>query len=260
VASDYAIVPTVITLDKVDKRDSSLSPSDYCILDIRNPNTIPLGKLVSLPVKGGKEIGSKEYISKSTHFFVRTKCLSSASFLLDFESDGVVPIRPQAFKEQNLSVGDILISKDSNIGETVILNQTLANFMVSAGIRILKIRENPYYVFAILKNRFFTQQLELLTSRGATLKHARTKYLDCKIPFPNQSNSAEIIEYVSLLVRAILRKEAKIAENSNRINDMIKNELIENQSSNAFTYLLPRLNQIEEAKRLDGAKIGRAHV
>ena len=184
---------------------------------------------------------------------IRTKCLSPDSFLLDYESDGIVPIRPQAFKEQNLSTGDILISKDSNIGETAILNQNLTRFMVSGGIRILKIPKYPYYVYAILKHKFFKQQLELLTSRGATLKHAKNKYLDCYIPFPTQSNSGEIIEYVSLLVKSILRKEAKIVENTNTINELIKKELCENQTEKTFSYSLPKNNEINKIKRLDAA-------
>jgi hypothetical protein len=251
--SGYAVIPTIITSNQITNGDHSFSPSDYCKLSIKNNNTAPLGKLVINPIKGGKEVGSKEYIPKSTHFFIRTKCLSADSFLLDYESDGLVPIRPQAFREQHLIAGDILISKDSNIGETAILNQDLPNFMVSGGIRILKVLQDPYYVYAISKHRFFKQQLEILTKRGATLKHAKAKYLDCEIPFPNQSNSQEVIEYVSLLVKAIMRKEAKIVENASRINELIRKELIENQLDRTFSYVQPTQKEIEKTYRLDAS-------
>ena len=249
----YAVIPTTIASDQITNGDHSLSPSDYCKLSIKNKNTVPLRKLVTNPIHGGKEVGSKEYISKSTHFFIRTKCLSADSFLLDYESDGLVPIRPQAFKEQNLKAGDILISKDSNIGETAILNQDHSNFMVSGGIKILKIQQEPYYVYSILKHKFFKQQLELLTKRGATLKHAKAKYLDCEIPFPNQSNSQEVIEYVSLLVKAVMRKEAKIVENASKINELIVKELVENQLDRTFTYVQPTQKEIEKTYRLDAS-------
>lgn len=249
----YAVIPTTITSNQITNGDHSLSPSDYCKLSIKNNNTVPLGKLVTTPIKGGKEVGSKEYIPKSTHFFIRTKCLSADSFLLDYESDGLVPIRPQAFREQHLRVGDILISKDSNIGETAILSQALPNFMVSGGIRILKVLHSPYYVLSILKHRFFKQQLEILTKRGATLKHAKAKYLDCEVPFPNQSNSQEVIEYISLLVRAVMRKEAKIIENTSKINELIRKELTGNQSDRPFSYVQPTQKEIEKAYRLDAS-------
>ena len=48
--------------------------------------------------------------------------------------------------------------------------------------------EYKYYALAFLKSNFFKDQLVLKVPRGATIRHAGKKFLECKIPFPNQSN------------------------------------------------------------------------
>ena len=65
-------------------------------------------------------------------------------------------------------------------------------------------------MFAFLKHKYFLNQLNLLVPQGATIRHAKTLFLNCKIPFPNQRNKDEAINYVELLTQAIINKEKKI--------------------------------------------------
>lgn len=246
----YIVVPTTVDLNDLE-REGSLSPSNYSKLNIKNKNLVPLKKLIKHPLRGGKEIGSKEYIKTSNKFFIRTRAITEDNLLLDYNSEGITPIRPQAFNKSNLKEGDILISKDSNVGEVVILEKDLPNYALSGGIRILEIEKNRHYVFAFLKSSFFKNQLHLLISRGATIKHAKTKFLDCFIPFPNGKSKDSVIEYVSLLMRAMIRKEVKIREMDKKINQVIYDELLTNQKKVKFSYEFPSLDEVISSKRID---------
>ena len=109
-----------------------------------------------------------------------------------------------------MNKGDILIVKDSNIGEVVFLNKNLKNHVISGGlVKLVFDEELKYYIFAMMKSDFFKEQLYLLTPKGSTLKHAKTLWLDLKIPFPNHEDEV-IIKYISLLIEAIIISKEKI--------------------------------------------------
>jgi hypothetical protein len=246
----YVTTPQVITYKEL-LNEKSLAPSDYSKLNIKNKNHEYLRTLLNHPINGGVEIGSREYIKKSTHYFIRTKALTEESYLINYESKGIVPIRPQAFSEANLKKGDILISKDSNIGEVAILDRDLPNYMLSGGIRILEPKEDRYFLFALLKNRFFKEQLNHLISRGSTLKHAKAKFLDCIIPLPNHEKKDELKLLISLLVKAIIQKEMKITENSQKIDSIIEDELDKKKEKEYPEYSYPTFEEISSCKRVD---------
>ncbi len=250
--NNYLVIPQSINSKDISK-EYSFSPSNYIKLDIPNNNTFFLRDLLKLPIMGGKEVGSRQYIKKSNKYFIRTKALLPNLFILDYGSEGIVPVRPQAFINKNLREGDIIISKDSNIGEAAILDKDLSDYMLSGGLRILRLKEekNKYYVFAFIKSQFFKQQLELLISRGATIKHAKSLWLDTKIPFPHQNNKDEVIEFFRLLVRAVVRKEVELRTKYSAIMNSIEEELIKKQKSNKFSYDLPKIYDLERDTRID---------
>ena len=99
----------------------------------------------------GVEVGSLNYIGQSTHYFVRTKALQSHSFLPEITTETALPIIPNSFVKMNLKQGDLLISKDSNIGEVVILDKDYPNFMLSGAIYKLPVVEKKYYLLALVK-------------------------------------------------------------------------------------------------------------
>jgi len=199
----------------------------------------------------GTEVGSINYISKSPKYFIRAKALQKESFLPFLTEETAVPIRPQVFVDYNLKEGDILISKDSNIGEVVILDKDLPNHTISGALYKLPITKNKYYILAFLKHNHFRKQLDLLVPKGSTIRHAKTLFLDCKIPFPNQKNKDEVILYVELLMQAIIDKEKEIRNKHQQILQKIEKELLENQKDNEFEYEKPTFNEIKKVGRLD---------
>ena len=82
----------------------------------------------------GKEVGSINYVNGSNFFFVKTKALQDYSFLPIFNSESTETVSPQSFQNQNLKKGDVILSKDSNIGEVIILDDDYPNYMLSGAL------------------------------------------------------------------------------------------------------------------------------
>ncbi len=250
---NYIKVPTEIRSNEVASRHYSLSASQYKGLRIENRNSVDLRDLLDRPLKStdkGVEVGSQSYISNSPFQFIRTKGLQPDYFLPAFSPESVVPILPSSFKNYELKKGDILISKDSNVGEVIILDKDYPQHMISGGIYRLPLTKQKLYVFGLLKSVFFKIQLLLLVSRGTTIKHAKTLFLDCKIPFPNQKNQEEVIKYIEKLVTAVIKQERFVRDKSATINELIEKEL-SNQKSKKFQYEYPTTNKIGKEIRLD---------
>lgn len=245
---DFIEIPEKITFNQL-KDKLSLSAANYKRVVLENKNVKVLSELVNLPIKGGKEVGSKEYIPKSHKFFIRTKSIQSYSILLDLKKNSFMPIRPQVFINHNLKEGDVLILKDSNVGEVVYLDKDYPNHMLSAGIRKLDIKENKLYVLAFLKSEFYKKQLDFLVGKGATIRHAKEKYLDCYVPFPNGENAQKTMDYVSSLMKLIIDKEASIKEKKNQIQEFIEEELI--QGNIYSENLKPTFENLKANSRID---------
>ena len=249
---EYTQIPLTITYKDI-KEKQSLSPSSYKTLSVTNKTLKRIRDLISDKPQKGQEVGSPSYISKSNSYFIRTKALQASYFLPVLNDiECMVPILPNSFKDLKLKKGDILISKDANIGETAYLEEGLPCCMISGGLVRLKFPEHvKHYVFAFMKSGFFKEQVYLMASRGATIRHAKALWLDAMIPFPNQDNKDEVVSFVSLLTTAVIRKEAEIKRKYNKITGLIDGELRENQRPRKFIYDMPNLGDLRGTSRLD---------
>lgn len=250
----YVITPNKVRLQDIVNHDWSLSSSQYIQLVLPNPNYRLVSDFLSRKLNRsdlGIEVGSLSYIDKSPVFFMRTKALQPYSFIPDFTKESMLPILPQDFVNMHLKRGDVLISKDSNIGEIVILDKDYKDCMLSGAIYKLPIKEDwKYYLLAFIKHPIFREQLDFLVPKGATIRHAKTLFLDCKIPLPNVNGEATI-QYISDLTKAIINKQILIKERHSEIMRLIDDELNNNQKPNTFTYHLPKIKEIEEVGRVD---------
>lgn len=249
----YIKIPNAISFNSIVEKDYTLSSSQYMDLIMPNKNFLFVRDFLNRKLQRtdlGVEVGSLNYIGQSTHYFVRTKALQSHSFLPEITSETALSIMPNSFVKMNLKEGDLLISKDSNIGEAVILDKDYANFMLSGAIYRLPVTEKKYYLLAFIKHSIFREQLDFMVPKGATIRHAKTMFLDCKIPMPNE-NADEVIHFVEVLTQAIINKEKLIKERHENILKAIETELLENQKPNKFSFELPRINELETVGRLD---------
>ncbi len=224
-----------------------LSPSNYSSIVINSKIQKKLSELV-LKIEKGTEVGSNNYVSNSPYKFIRTSSITESKFSIVKDERSILDISSTAFVNYGLHKDDILICKDSNVGEVVLLDKDYSNYMFSSGINRIIIPKYKYYVFAIMKHNKFKKQLMAKIPKGATLMHAKELYLDCIIPFPNENDT---IDYIEKLVRIISNKEKEITNKVNKIEQIISNEIISNQNNNSFQYNYPSINQLIKINRLD---------
>lgn len=245
--------PSGISYTDIVSRDYELSASLYMSLTLPNKNTILVREFLSRPLQRkdlGAEVGSLNYIGQSTHYFLRTKALQEHSFLPDLTKETMLPIMPKSFVQMNLKKGDLIISKDSNIGEIVILDKDYPNMMLSGALYKLPVIYRKYYLLAFIKHPIFRKQLDIMVPKGATIRHAKSLFLDCKIPIPTK-NVDVTIRFIELLTQAIINKETLIKLRHNNILRQIEEEIQNNQKKNSFKFEQPTFTDIVNCGRLD---------
>lgn len=124
--------------------------------------------------------------------------MQAETYLLDINKESVQNITPMSFINSNLKKGDLLISKDSNVGEIAILDRDYSNTMLCGGIYKLPVIDKKYYLLAFIKNNILRQQIDFLVPRGSTIRHGKTKFLECLIPMPNKNSSDILVGIISL--------------------------------------------------------------
>lgn len=238
---------SVVDLKSILNNQFILSPSNYNKTEINSSKSIPLSNLVK-KIDKGIEVGSNSYIDESEYKFIRTAAFSTNYISIYEDNNSILSITPQSYVDMKLKKDDILICKDSNVGEVVLLDKDYPNYMFSSGVNRLILSKDKYYVYAIMKHQKFKEQLLSFIPKGATLKHAKDNYLKCLIPYSNDKN---IVDYVSSIVRIIQNKELKIKEKSYYLEELIANEINNNQNDVKFEYKYPSINSLLNINRLD---------
>lgn len=250
----YIHTPKIISYNDIIECDFNLSSSRHKKFEIANPNYKLVKEFLTRVLSRkdlGVEIGSVNYIGQSSHYFLRTKALQDHSYLPEITPETALPIMPSSFVKMNLKAGDLIISKDGNIGEIVILDKDYPNYMLSGALYNLPVGEHKYYLLAMMKHSIFREQLNFIVPKGATIRHAKTLFLDCKIPMPND-NVNNTIQFVENLTQAIINKQRIIKERHQAILTLIEKELLGNQQKdNGFSYAYPSINCIQENGRMD---------
>jgi type I restriction enzyme S subunit len=255
----YIKISDTINLKEVIENEYSLSSSQYKKLNIKNTNLHSLGSLLHRDLTRddlGVEIGSDNYIDDTNFFFIKTRALQSRSYLLEKSRLSFQSMNPMAFESMDLKKGDILISKDSNVGEIVILDKDYPNCMLSSAIYRLPILVNKYYLISFIKSELFRQQIDFMVPRGSTIRHGKKKFLQCLIPFPNK-DVRKTIEYVELFTKAIINKEIEIQKKYDKIMKMFDMEIKGNQKKKTFKYSLPTRREIMDINRMDSSLYSR---
>jgi hypothetical protein len=254
---NYLRVPHEISFGEILGHGNSWSASMFRRVIIPSAHVKRVGELLrsTKPFEKGIEPGSMYYLPRSTHYFIRTKALQDHSSLLYPKGDSIIPISPKVFEDPHLADGDILMSKDSNVGECAMVDgEKRTNHMFSGGIVRLHPATDRYYFFAFLKHPLFKTQLLAMSPRGATILHAKTLWLDCLIPFPDQPDAQRVIRYVSVLMQAIVEKEKAIRENNKQIDLKIEEELASKQKPGSpYVYAFPAISEVAELGRLDAS-------
>lgn len=215
----------MITSYKKIKNFKNMSSSQLSVFDFKAKKIYKLESLLYREINSrdnGLEVGSINYIKRSHKIFMKAKAVQDYNFLPIINDETSEYIKPSAFYEMELKKGDIIISKDSNIGESCILNKDYNNLMLSNAFYRLPINNNKLYIFSFMKSEYFKKQLDILSPKGATIRHAGKKFLECYIPFPSDE---KIIKYITILTKVIINVEECIIKKDRKIISMLDNEL-----------------------------------
>lgn len=251
--SNYIHTPKTINYKDIVQCNFGLSSSQHKKIEVTNQNYKLVKEFLARDLTRkdlGREVGSENYIEQSKYFFLRTKALQDHSYIPEITPETALPIKPSSFVKMNLKKGNLIISKDGNIGEIVILDRDYPNIMLSGALYKLPINKDKYYLLALMKHAFFREQLDFIVPKGATIRHAKTLFLDCKIPIPND-NTDDVVKFVESLTQAIVNKQRLIKERHQAILSLIEKELLNNQKNNNFSFNLPTIKEIESIGRLD---------
>ena|SRR3989338_7598524 len=93
------------SFSQIQKLGNLFAPSQLEIFDMPNKNVKLVKDFFDRELKTkdkGTEVGSDNYISKSSHFFIRAKALQKESFLPYWTNETKIPISPHSYVEQNL--------------------------------------------------------------------------------------------------------------------------------------------------------------
>lgn len=247
----YIRTPKSIKFNEIKNSKNSLSSSQYkkLMIDINKCKKLKWFLSEDLSNKNkGNEIGSSNYYKESTHYFIRTSCLNEYNFIPEFTSESKIPMNPKMFLGNGLKKGDIILSKDSNIGECAMVNKDYPNYMLSGAMYNLPIKEEySFYILALLKHKCFKEQLDTLVPKGATIRHAKKLFLECYIPKPNENELYEI----STLCEQILKKEVLLRDRFSKTMRLINDELLDNQNDVAYTFSYPKFSELLSTNRLD---------
>lgn len=252
---NYIHVPMTTSLSEIKERNFTLSATQYKTFCIKNTNLALVSDFLDRKLTRtdlGIDVGSGGYVDYSPYIFIKTKALQEESYLINEVKDATKYISPKSFVQQDLKAGDLLISKDSNVGEIIILDKDYQNAMICGGIYRLPVTKNKYYLLAFIKSELFRQQIDFLVPRGSTIRHGKTKFLECKIPIP-KINTAKTMKYVEILMNAIVKKEMQIREKYVGAMEFIEKEIALNQGDFEYTYELPTLKELQLLDRMDSS-------
>ncbi|QPI67373.1 restriction endonuclease subunit S [Exiguobacterium sp. PBE] len=248
------LVPMEIKMNDILSNGFSLSPTNYKKVDVKSKNKIEILNLLDSenPFVRGIEPGSSAYLKdlKSKVKFVRNSCVDKVNNITQLQKTFFLNETVISYKSEHLLKNeDIIISTDANIGDSAFFyKEDEHEYLLSSGLVKINIKENvnKYYLLAMLKDSYFTSQLESMTPKGATIKHAGSKFLNCKITLPSEANFW-VIQVIENLMKNIIFSEKHAQKLQTKIFDIFDAELdaidVEDQSI--------RFSDLLSAKRID---------
>jgi hypothetical protein len=228
----------------------SLSPRNFSTIDIPNKSKKKLLSFLDdkAPCHFGEEPGSFAYVSNSSIAFVRNSCIDQLNYSNQLSKE--IYLNPKYGYENMLCDEDVLLCKDANIGDSCIfLCEKEKEYVISSGVVKLNFKNNifKYYCLAFLQDEYFLHQLDALTPRGATIRHAGSKFLECFIPELN-TEERKLVPLLEACLKNSAYAERISLTKLNAANTAIKNDFLEEDEE----YELPSFSAVNKSLRLDG--------
>ncbi|SRR6266498_4652979 len=242
------LLPTEISIRHIISK-KSLSPSNFATIDIINHSRNKISYFLNkdYPFEQGVEPGSFAYVKKSQISFIRNSCIDSFNFS-NIEPKEIF-LNPKYEFENSITSNDVLMCKDANIGDACLfITEKNHNYLFSSGVVKLNFSSNllKYYVFAFLRDRYFLSQLDLLTPKGSTLRHAGDRFLDCIIPAITRKEE-NLLSVFEALIKNIAYAERYSFKNLERSNKIIEEEIFINDLESKDSHI----SDLKTSMRID---------
>lgn len=248
----YVVIPKEISVQDIARKSYSFSPHTLKGIFIPNKNTKKLGEIIGDNYVKGKPIPRSAFVENSTKFLITNSALQNDFLPSRKRGSSFISLVPNYFSKPVLMQDSILLAVNGNVGQSSYIDiENSQDYTISPWMINFRLDKNQKYIFAFLKSKFFEEQVEFLTPKGAILSNANQKILDAEIAFPNERNSKSIIEYVEALVQSIINKEQEIKKKSSQIFELIENEISSNQKNKKFNYEYPSVNDLMKFNRIN---------
>ena len=250
----YVKIPKAITFEEIRKKKYHLSPSKYAYFSpppaTKNVSFLRVSDLVTLR-------------NERTRINYRDNYYYIEIGDIDVETGGInyKEFRGISLPNKNpkkVRKGDILISTVRTYRKGIgFVNLNKNNIRGTSAFIIIKDLKDEFknrltkeYLYSFLRSDFTTEQILSLQNREMYPRLDRDSMDSIWIPV---HKNREVINFVSVLMKAIIRKEAEIKKKYNRIIELIDKELKENQKPNGFIYSMPSFTELQKTERLDAS-------
>ena len=247
----YIHKPLTIKKSELFSKNKIFAPSRHKQLIIKNSSVETLSSLVELGTTSlniEKNKGYYQYIEigdiNTTTGGISYKTVKS----IDISSASVSKIQKD----------DILISTvRTYLGGIGIVTSTDKNLVATKALIVLRKMKkdiSKYYLFGILRSRFFIDQVSMILNASMYPRMEKEYFDRLIIPFPTQKQNdkpKDVEKLVSLITQNIIDKEEQIKFKNQLIDSEIEKELKANQKSKALKYSYPKLSDLKKENRLD---------
>jgi type I restriction enzyme S subunit len=250
----HVIAPKQIRYSELLKNHSSLSPHSLKGVSIPNKNVKTLRDLLGDNFTKGRPISRAYFVENSDKYLITNSALQDDFTLSKKRGSAFISISPNVFSGPVLLKESILLAMNGNVGQSSYVDiDDVENYTISPWMTNFNLGLETKYIFGFLKSKFFLDQVEFLTPKGAILSNANEKILDAQIVFPNGKNSADVIRYVQALVESVIFKEKEIQRKNTLIFSLIEDEIVENQKKATFQYRQPKVSDLLNFNRINAA-------
>lgn len=241
----YIKTPTSISFNEIQENNCCFAPSKYSrFTPNKDLEYMTLDELITESVKKTKIDKKFEYkYSEIGDINVENGFVENNGYYgINIPSDN-----PKSIQQHDIVISTVRTYR-GGIGYVTDSNKNQCCSPAMIVIRDVKPAITKEYLFAVLRNEFFIEQVLGFLNRGMYPRLDKEAMKQIVIPMPKGKST---LDYITILVKAYLNKIKLIKVRHQAILALIEKELLDNQKDNIFSYNYPSISYIKENGRMD---------
>ena len=240
---NYITIPKKLNYSEFKENNYTITPSKYSSFRIKNKRKYKtLFDLIEESKDTINSIKSEKYLySEISNIDIYTGKISHQSFF---------GVNLPNNNPKKIIKDDILISKVRTYrGGVGIVKSEKSNLTSTGAVIVIRKTKDisKEYLFSILKNSFFIEQVLSFENRGMYPRLDNHALKNIYIPIPDHKEN----KIIKFLTESYLRKVYLIEQKHKNIINIINNELKDNSKNNKFSYVQPKINEVFKNSRMD---------